>query len=141
MDRIIEFAGNHPLLAGGLVVVVGLIVFAEISRRLQGFREITGPQAVQLMNRDDAAVLDVSSLADFNKRHMINARHIAVSQLENSNPEIEKIKTQPILVVCKNGQASLAAAAKLRKLGCENVSVLKGGMAQWVADNYPVSRG
>jgi len=140
MDRLLEFAGNHPLLAGGFVLVIIMIIFSEIARRFQGYSEVSTTTAVQLINRHDANIIDVSALADYNKGHIADARHIPVSKLEASAKEIEKIASKPLLIVCKNGQAAPAVAAKLAKLGHQPVSVLKGGMAQWTADNYPVTR-
>ncbi len=140
MDRLLEFAGNHLLLAGGFVVVVILIIFTEIARRFQGYSEVSAATAVQLINRHDARVIDVSAIADFNKGHIADARNIPASQIEASMKEISKHADKPLLVVCKNGQAAPAAANRLVKLGCKHISVLKGGMAQWQADNYPVTR-
>jgi len=141
MDRFLEFAGNHPLLAGGFVLVVLMIIFSEIARRFQGFTEVSTATAVQLINRHDANIIDVSALADFNKAHIGDARHIPVSKIESSAKEIEKLAGKPILLVCKNGQAAPGAASRLVKLGCKQVTVLKGGMTQWTADNYPVTKG
>lgn len=140
MDRFLEFAGNHPLLAGGFVAVTLLIIFSEIARRFQGYSEVSTATAVQLINRHDASIIDISAAADYNRGHIADARHIPVSQLEASMKEIEKLADKPILVVCKNGQTAPAAAGKLVKLGCKQVTVLKGGMAQWLADNYPLTR-
>ena len=140
MDRVLEFAGNHPLLAGGFVLVILVIIFSEIARRFQGFSEVSTATAVQLINRHDANIIDVSALADYNKGHIADAHHIPVSKLEASAKEIGKLASKPLLVVCKNGQAAPGAAARLVKLGHKHISVLKGGMAQWSADNYPVTR-
>jgi rhodanese-related sulfurtransferase len=43
-------------------------------------------------------------------------------------------------VVCKNGVTAHQAAEKLVKLGAVDVAVLKGGTAQWRADQYPLAR-
>ena len=140
MDRFIEFAGNHPLLAGGFVLVVLVIIFSEIARRFQGFSEVSTATAVQLINRHDANIIDVSAAVDFNKGHIADARHLPASKLDAATKDIEKLAEKPILVVCKNGQSAPAVATKLVKLGCKQVAVLKGGLAQWVADNYPVTK-
>jgi len=63
-----------------------------------------------------------------------------LSRISETDPDIAKIVTGPVLVVCKNGQTAHAAAAKLVKLGAPDVAVLKGGTTQWVADQYPLVR-
>jgi rhodanese-related sulfurtransferase len=42
-------------------------------------------------------------------------------------------------VVCKSGQSAVAAAQGLRKLGAAEVAILKGGMAQWRSEQFPVT--
>jgi len=37
------------------------------------------------------------------------------------------------------GNEVIAAASSLRKLGATEVAVLKGGMAQWRSDQFPVT--
>lgn len=140
MDQLIEFAGNHPMLSSGFVLVLLALIWSEISRRTQGFSELTPAQAVPMINRDSTVILDVSASADFHKGHIVRARHIQPSRLDKPDPDIQKLLSSPLLVVCKVGQAAPAAAAKLVKMGAGNVSVLKGGMAAWTADNYPVTR-
>lgn len=140
MEQIIEFAGNHPMLSSAFVLVVLALVWAEISRRTQGFAEITTAQAVAWINRKDAQVIDVSSSADFNKGHISGARHVPPSRLGKPDPDINKLLQKPLLVVCKNGQAAPSAASRLVKMGASDVAALKGGMLQWTSDNYPVSR-
>ena len=45
------------------------------------------------------------------------------------------------MLYCKNGQVSPQMATRLCKLGFSNVSVLRGGLVQWVADQQPITRG
>ena len=54
-------------------------------------------------------------------------------------PAVKKLKDRKLLVVCKSGQTAVPAAANLRKMGAAEVAILKGGMSQWSADQYPVT--
>jgi rhodanese-related sulfurtransferase len=139
MDQVLEFAGNHPYLVGGFVAVLGLLVWTELKRRVQGLTELTPAMAVPWINREDAVVIDISPVADFNKGHIVNARNLQASRLATPDAEIEKLKDKKLLVVCKSGQTAVAAAASLRKMGATDVAVLKGGMTQWRADQFPVT--
>ncbi|MSQ98576.1 MAG: rhodanese-like domain-containing protein, partial [Xanthomonadales bacterium] len=129
----------HALLASGFVAVLCLLAWSEITRKAQGIKELSTAQAVVWMN-DAAAIVDVSAAIDFNKGHIVNARNIAMSRITDPDAEVLKMKDSKVLLVCKTGQTALLAAAKLRKSGIENVAVLKGGMGQWIADQYPVTR-
>jgi rhodanese-related sulfurtransferase len=64
---------------------------------------------------------------------------VPASRLANPDAEILKLKDRKLLVVCKTGQSATAAAQSLRKLGAADVAILKGGMAQWRSDQFPVT--
>jgi rhodanese-related sulfurtransferase len=140
VGQMIEFAGNHGMLVAGFAAIVLLLVWTEISRRTRGYTEITPLQAVQKINQGKTSIVDISSAADFSKGHLSGAQHMALSRFTETDPDIAKIKSGPVLVVCKNGQTAHLAAAKLVKLGATDVAVLKGGITQWVADQYPLAR-
>lgn len=140
MGQLVEFAGNHVMLVAGFAAIILLLIWTEISRRTRGYTELTPQQAVQKINRGDTSIIDISSAADFAKGHLSGAKHMALSRLSESDPEVAKLKSGPVLVVCKNGQTAHMAAAKLVKMGVADVAVLKGGTSQWVADQYPLAR-
>ena len=139
MEQVIEFAGNNLLLVGGFVAVLGFLAWTEITRKVQGLNELTPAQAVPWINDGDAVIIDISPVADFNKGHIVNARNLQASRLSNPDAEVEKLKDSKLLVVCKSGQTAVAAAGSLRKMGASEVAVLKGGMAQWRGDQFPVT--
>ena len=140
MEQLIEFAGNHGMLVAGFAGVALLLAWTEISRQTRGYTELTPLQAVQKINQGQTSIVDISTAADFSKGHLADAKHIALSRFSKSDPEIEQMKSGPVLVVCKNGVTAHQAAAKLVKLGATEVAVLKGGTAQWMSDQYPLSR-
>jgi len=140
MEQFIEFVGNHPLLSGGFVAVLALLIWSEVMRKVQGLTELTPVQAVAWINDPKAVVVDISAVADYNKGHIVNARNIAMSRTENPDAEVLKLKDSKVLVVCKNGQTAVQAANHLKKAGIAELAVLKGGMTQWLSDQYPVTR-
>ena len=127
-------------MVAGFAAVVLLLVWTEISRFTRAYTELTPQLAVQKINQGNISIVDISSAADFSKGHLSGAKHIALSRFSETDPEIAKVKSGPVLVVCKNGQTAHTAAAKLVKLGATDVAVLKGGTTQWVADQYPLSK-
>lgn len=140
IQQISEFSTNHPLLTGGFVAVLLFWVFTEFKRRFQGFSEVSSAQAVAMINRDGAVVVDVSSQSDYNKGHIADAIHLPASRLNNPDDTVASLKGKQVLVVDKAGQTTAQAASRLLKLGAAQVATLKGGMAQWVNDQYPVTR-
>jgi rhodanese-related sulfurtransferase len=139
MERLLEFAGNNLLLVGGFFAVLGVLLWTEVMRRLSGLKELSPAEAVPWINDADAVIVDVSAVGDFNKGHIVNARNLTASRLAKPDAEVLKLKDKKVLVVCKSGTSAVAAAHSLRKLGASEVAVLKGGMAQWRSDQFPVT--
>ena len=139
MEQMIEFAGNHAMMVAAFVAVLLLLVWTEVGRRMRGYVELTPALAVQKINQGDTTIIDISNSADFAKGHLAGSKHIALSRFSKPDPDIEKAKDGPVLVVCKNGQTAHQAAAKLVKLGATDVAVLKGGVTQWRSDQYPLT--
>jgi rhodanese-related sulfurtransferase len=139
MEQVIEFTTNHPLLVGGFVAVLLVLVVTELKRRTQGFLELTPAQAVPWMNAGDAVIVDISPVADFNRGHIVNARNFQPSRLADPDAEILKLKDHKLLVVCRSGNTAYPAAANLKKIGASEVAILKGGMAAWRSDQLPVT--
>lgn len=139
-QQLMEFAGNHPYLAGGFVAVLVFWLYTEFKSKFQGFKELTPAQSVSMINREGAVVVDVSAQADYAKGHIVDAIHIPPSQLDAAEAKLAKYREKPVLVADKAGQTAGQAASRLIKLGFGDVAVLKGGMTQWTNDNFPVTR-
>jgi rhodanese-related sulfurtransferase len=139
MDQLLEFATNHMLLVGGFVAVLVLLIWTELKRGLQGVPELTPAEAIRWMNDDNTVIVDISPAAEFNRGHIVNARNLQPSRLAKPDAELEKLKDKKLLVVCRSGQTAVPAASNLKKMGATDVAILKGGMAAWRSDQYPVT--
>lgn len=138
MEQLFEFIGNHYLLTGIFVVLLALFVRNEVQR---GGRSVTAQQLVDLINREGALVLDVRDKNEFGEGHIIDALNIPHAAVAGRIGELEKHKVKPVVVACKMGQHSGAVGTILRKAGFENVSRLRGGIAEWRNQNLPVVKG
>jgi rhodanese-related sulfurtransferase len=134
-----RISANHPLLVAGFVAVLVLIVWTEVLRKVRGLVELSPAQAVPWINDPNTVIVDISAVADFNRGHIVNARNLPASRLAKPDAEILKLREHKLLVVCKSGQSAQTAAQSLRKMGAAEVAVLKGGMAQWRSDQFPVT--
>ncbi len=97
-------------------------------------------QAVQLMNRDKAVVVDVSEPAEFAAGHVIGAKNVPLADFEAKLPGAVKNKATQLILVCANGARSNRAVATAKKLGYENAQSLTGGMGAWRAASLPVQK-
>lgn len=141
MEQLLTFIANHPILVGAFAVVLAALIATESARLTRRWKELDTAEAILLINRREPIILDVSNSADFAKGHILNAEHMPPSRIESGNQQLLKKKDRPVLVYCKNGQVSPQMAKRLVQLGFEDVSVLRGGLAQWTSDQQPVSRG
>ena len=96
--------------------------------------------AIQLINRERAMVVDVSETEEFAQGHVGGAKNVPLGQLEQRLPEVVKNKTLPLILVCANGARSNRALGLAKKLGYEKAQVLAGGLKAWKEANLPVEK-
>jgi len=135
MEEFFNFVSNHPILVGTFVVLLVLFIRNEMNR---GGAVVGVQELVQLVNNENALVVDVRDKAEFDQGHIVDAINIPFASIETRADELNKHKDRPIVIACKMGQHSGAAGTALRKKGFENVSRLRGGVAEWRVQNLPV---
>lgn len=111
--------------------------------QLKAIRQVAAPQ---LQTRIEAGnppvILDVREEDEYRGElgHIHGSRLIPLKALAQRSGELEEIKHNEIVVVCRAGVRSSTAAAILTALGFEQVSNLKGGMLEWNEAGLPVER-
>jgi rhodanese-related sulfurtransferase len=120
--------------------VSGAMLVWPLVRRGAGGHSVNTLEATQMINRQDALVLDVREQAEFAQSHILNARGLPLSQIETRVGDFEKFKGKPVIVYCATGNRSSAATAALRKHGFSNVVNLSGGFAAWQQAGLPVQK-
>lgn len=138
MERFFEFVINNYLLVAAFVLLLVLFIRNETKR---GGNAVTAQQLVDMVNRQDAVVLDIRDKKEFQSGHIVDALNIPYSALDSRLDELKKYRDRPIVVACKMGTNASAAGALLRKQGFEHVSRLSGGIAEWRNQNLPVVKG
>ncbi len=96
--------------------------------------------AVLLINREKAVVVDVCEAEEYAAGHVGGAKSIPLSQLEEKLPGSVKNKGLPLILVCQTGARANRALAIAKKLGYEQARALGGGLAAWKAANLPVEK-
>ncbi|WP_421867113.1 rhodanese-like domain-containing protein [Motiliproteus sp.] len=135
MDQMIEFATNHWELFAALIATLGLLLFTE-SRK--GGTALSTHAAVKLINKEDAAVVDIRAKKDFKSGHITDSVNIPLADLQRRVGELEKFRNKPIIIVCNLGQTASAAVKLLNNEKFENVTRLSGGITEWKGQNLPV---
>lgn len=101
---------------------------------------VTTAEAVRLINRERAVLIDVSEPGEYAAGHAAGARSVPLAKLPTATSELPKNKALPLVVVCATGNRASKAVAILKKLGFENTRALAGGLAAWRAANLPVEK-
>jgi len=127
------------------VLLIGLALGSGIMLLLPSFKKGAGgalnlgtTEAINLINRNHALVLDVRNDAEFAGGHIVDAKHIPLDKLAERLTELNKYKDKPILVNCQRGARSAKACDILRKAGFTQVNNLQGGLDAWLAAKLPV---
>ncbi len=144
MEQFLIFLQKNPfhmLLFGLALASGGMLIWPLIMRPLRRAHEVGTFEAVQLINRRDALVLDVRDTGEFAAGHIANARHIPEAQLAERMKELEKYKSRPIIVSCRAGTRAPAVSSELRKHGFAEVFALRGGITAWQQASMPLVKG
>ena len=139
MQHLVEFAGNHAMLASLFVLVSAALAWNLLGGNLSGIEELGPLQATQLINHEEAVVVDVREDNEFAGGHIIHSLHIPMSALKDKLKRLEKYRERPIILSCRSGARSLNAASLLKKSGFQRVYNLKGGVLAWQNANLPLT--
>ncbi|WP_415037202.1 rhodanese-like domain-containing protein [Azonexus sp.] len=134
-----EFVNQNILLIG-IVVVSGLGLLWPLLFRSVG-QAVNPAQATQLINREEALILDVREANEMAAGSLPNAVHIPVAQLDERLGELSAHKEKPLIVCCTSGMRSGRACTTLKKAGFAQLYNLEGGVDAWAAANYPLVKG
>ena len=105
-----------------------------------GAGSLSPAQAVQLINREKAVVIDVCEAEEFAAGHVGGAKNVPLGQLEERLPSLVKNKSLPVVLVCASGARANRAVAVAKKLGYEKAEALAGGLKAWRDANLPVEK-
>lgn len=140
MESIIEYAGNHPFLFGGMLLMFAVVFAYEMRVARRKGVDISPAEAVALINAG-AQPVDIRAAAQFEKAHLLDARNVPLSDFDHQLPALEKLKDRGILIYCENGATAIKAVEKLKERGITSVKSLRGGLAAWRGENLPVFAG
>ncbi len=140
MEQFGEFVTNHWILFTALALVLMLLVNDLAGGIGRAMKEVSPQQAVQLINRDGAAILDVREPKDFQAGHIVGAINIPEAKIPERLRELEPARERPLLLYCSTGMVSGRAGSLLKKNGFGRLYSLRGGISAWRQENFPVAR-
>jgi rhodanese-related sulfurtransferase len=133
-----KFIMDNLLLVVLAVVSGGMLLAPLLRRGAIGVREVSPTEAVLLINREHALVLDVRNGNEYASGHISDALNIPLADLEARMNELSKYKDKPVLVNCQGGVRSVSACVALKKNGFTQIYNLVGGVNAWMQAKLPV---
>jgi rhodanese-related sulfurtransferase len=126
---------NFLLLA--TAVASGAMLLWPLVRRSTGGPWVSVAQATQLINRDDALVLDVRDPGEYQAGHILGAKNTPLDRLDGN--ELKR-RDKPVILCCERGDRAPKAAAALKKQGFDKAVCLTGGIGAWKQAGMPVEK-
>ncbi|MCU0760616.1 MAG: rhodanese-like domain-containing protein [Steroidobacteraceae bacterium] len=139
MDRLIEYAGNHPWLLAFAGVAALLVIAFEIRVRQQEFAAVSPQEAIRLMNQG-ALVLDLRKAEEYAAGHLNGARRMDSAEILKAGESLKKHKEKNVLVYCESGSLGASAARILAGQGFAKAVNLRGGLAAWRGEGLPLAK-
>jgi len=140
-EELVAFAGRNPMLSLALAGLTIAIIYTEVARLFRGYKSLKPAELTRLMNGENAVVVDLSASADFEKGHIAGSRNAQASQFGPEHKLVAAAKQNPVVLVCRSGNASASAAKQLKKAGFEKVYWLEGGIPAWQQADLPLVKG
>jgi rhodanese-related sulfurtransferase len=134
----VKFIIDNWMLIAVALASGGMLLWPAIQGATGG--GLSTANAVQLINRERAVVVDVCEPEEFAAGHVGGARNVPVGQFEQRLPEVVKNKTVPLILVCPTGARANRVLAIAKKLGYEKAQVLAGGLKAWKDANLPLEK-
>ena len=135
----LEFLIQNWYLVLAAAVSGGLLLWPQLKGGGGGGSSVNIAEAIRLINREKAVLIDVSEPAEFAAGHPGGARNVPLGQLEGSK-DLPSNKALPLVLVCPTGARASRAVSLLRKAGHEKVLSLSGGLRAWRDANLPVEK-
>lgn len=139
MDQLGQFIINHWQLWLALLVVLILVFINELQDQKKRAKELSPQAAVNLINHENAQIIDLRDTESYRKGHIIDAIQATADDFEQE--KMSKYKTKPFILVCAKGLQSAELATKLRTQGFSQPMALAGGIAAWQGAELPLIKG
>ena len=136
---LLDFLWKEKLLVAVALASGGMLLW-PLARKSTGGPWVDPLQATQLINREDALVLDVRDAGEFSAGHVLGAKNVPLARFDGLPGDVARRKEKPVIVYCDGGERSGKALSALRKQGFTRVANLSGGLKAWQQAGLPVEK-
>lgn len=134
------FLERHWNLSLAVLVLVVLLFILEGLRQKRKAQQLTPSQLTQMINHQNALVVDLRPAEQFSQGHIIDSLSLPLAEFKEKSKKLEKMKSRPLVLVCAKGLDSPKIASDLKTQGY-SVHLLRSGIHSWTMDNLPLVKG
>ncbi len=109
-----------------IIIIVAILFIAWRMIPTKGTKTISTDTLKGMLNDKDKVFVDVRTPAEYKGRNIHQFKNIPLGSDLSKLP-----KDKEIVVICQSGMRSAQACKKLKKLGYEKVTNVRGGMSAW----------
>lgn len=137
MQDLTLFIQHHAILSLMFALLLVLLAMVEFVRLKRGAQRLTPVQLTQMINHQNALIIDLRPADQFAQGHIIDALSLPLTEFKEKSKKIEKMKTRPLILVCAKGLESPKIASSLKNQGY-HVHILGGGLTTWISADLPL---
>lgn len=98
------------------------------------------PFAEKIKTLKHPNIVDIRTDAEFKESHIENAINIDWYGVSFDSEISSLDKSKPLFIYCHSGGRSAAAVEKIKNLGFNEINELAGGISNWKASGYSVTK-
>lgn len=109
--------------------------YAQLLREVKvSVAEIDTAGAERRAAQDDALLVDVREMTEWQEGHIVGAVHVPRGHLESRIEAAAADRSRPLVIYCASGVRSLFAAKQLEEMGYQDVASMAGGFQAWKSE-------
>lgn len=135
------FFRSVPNVLAVLVCAITLLSAASLEAKGNPPKNISVQEAADLLKQDKVLILDVRSGEEFAVGHLPHAENMNFFGGRFENDLAELPRDAEILIYCRSGTRSAAAAAMMEEQGFSHVFHMNQGFDAWKKAGLPVEMG
>lgn len=140
MEHLFAFIVRHWALVGLFILALIWFLIEEMLHQNGGGLGQTPLAVTQMINKQNALVIDVRSKSAFDQGHISGSVQVDMADLNKDHPALVSSGERPIIVVCALGHRASRAVSQLKKDGFTTVYLLRGGIAAWKKEQMPLKK-
>jgi len=138
IKQIIQFIQNHWVLCSATVVILIVLIFEEMRKKISGVPMLSAQEVSLLLNRENAVIVDLRNQNAFATGHILGAINISHNEIELHLKKLEAHKNKTIILVDDQDTNISSVGAKLRIHGFIKIHALAKGLNSWKEAQLPL---